>query len=189
MYEAVAAAFPGWLSRDEAAAAAGLSRGLAAFHLDRLAEAGLVEVTARRLSGRKGPGAGRPAKLYRRSADAVELSIPPRNYRLASELLVRAVETGGRQSALDEVAFAAGRQAAGGDLAATLAGLGYEPAESEGMIRLRNCPFHALAARHRDAVCGMNLALLSGLADGTGYRAELRPEPDHCCVVLEPEGG
>lgn len=188
VYDAVVAAYPEWVSREDAAAAAGLSRGLAAFHLDRLAEAGLLEVSSRRLSGRAGPGAGRPAKLYRRSRDAVEVSIPPRNYELASELLVRALEVAGQHTALRDVAFAAGRSAAFSDPATALERLGYEPAVEADVIRLRNCPFHALAERHREAVCGMNLALLAGLVEGTGYRAELMPAPDFCCVVLARGG-
>ena len=37
---------------------------------------------------------------------------------------------------------------------------GYEPATdpATGSVRLRNCPYHDLAQRHRDVTCGMNLA-------------------------------
>jgi predicted ArsR family transcriptional regulator len=52
---------------------------------------------------------------------------------------------------------------------------------------LRNCPFRRLAARHRDIVCGMNLALIEGLATGLraeGMRPELDPRPGQCCVVI-----
>src|SRR5580700_11137964 len=84
---------PHGVSRSEAAAAAGIQRTLAAFHLDRLAEAGLVDVTFRRLAGQAGPGAGRPAKLYRRAAAEHEVSVPPRDYRGAAELLVEDADT------------------------------------------------------------------------------------------------
>src|ERR671939_1756313 len=80
------------VSRDEAAQALGLSRRATAFHLDRLAEAGLLAVEFRRLTGRTGPGAGRPAKLYRRADDEVSVSVPERHYDLAGELLAGAVE-------------------------------------------------------------------------------------------------
>src|SRR4029079_17932770 len=70
------------VSRDEAARGAGISRALAAFHLDRLVEAGLLAVEYRRLSGRTGPGAGRPAKLYRRAPGEISVSVPDRHYEL-----------------------------------------------------------------------------------------------------------
>ncbi|MDQ3641298.1 MAG: helix-turn-helix domain-containing protein, partial [Actinomycetota bacterium] len=54
------------VGRDEAAAGVGISRSTAAFHLDRLVDDGLLDAEFRRLTGRRGPGAGRPAKLYRR---------------------------------------------------------------------------------------------------------------------------
>src|SRR5215470_13271573 len=66
----------GEVGRDEAATALGISRALAAFHLDKLVEAGLLETSFRRLSGLKGPGAGRPSKLYRRSSVRIEVSLP-----------------------------------------------------------------------------------------------------------------
>jgi len=81
--------------RDATAGAVGISRGLAAFHLDRLAEAGLLEVQYRRRSGRAGPGAGRPAKFYRRAADGVELSLPPRRYEAAARLMAQAIARAG----------------------------------------------------------------------------------------------
>src|SRR5918912_3359181 len=80
------------VSRDEAAQALGLSRRATAFHLDRLAEKGLLAVEFRRLTGRTGPGAGRPSKLYRRPADDVSVSVPERHYDLAGDLLAAAVE-------------------------------------------------------------------------------------------------
>lgn len=51
------------MSRAEAADAVGVARTLAAFHLGKLVDAGLLEVAHRRLTGRSGPGAGRPAKV------------------------------------------------------------------------------------------------------------------------------
>src|ERR687886_812552 len=90
LYEYVASANRE-VSRNEAAEAVGLQRTLAAFHLDRLAGAGLLEVTYRRLTGRTGPGAGRPAKLYTRASAEYAVSLPPRQYDLAAELLAEAV--------------------------------------------------------------------------------------------------
>src|SRR5581483_11937951 len=68
------------VGRDEAAAAAGIGRTLAAYHLDRMVEDGLLEVSFARRTGRRGPGAGRPAKLYRRASREFSISLPPRDY-------------------------------------------------------------------------------------------------------------
>ncbi|MCA1692322.1 MAG: transcriptional regulator [Actinobacteria bacterium] len=197
---------PAEVSRDEAAGAVGVQRSLAAFHLDKLVEAGLLEVTYRRLTGRTGPGAGRPAKLYRRSSREHSVSLPPRQYDLAAELLAEAVEEAGdrpvRESLVD-VASRFGRRL-GKELRATLSArtsrerrliaiaqvlerYGYEPRREGRAVRLGNCPFHALSERHRDLVCGMNLSLLEGVVDGMeGADLEARrdPRPGECCVTV-----
>src|SRR5512139_1666519 len=79
------------VGRDDAVTALGISRELAAFHLDRLVEAGLLETEYRRRSGRTGPGAGRPAKLYRRAGHEIEVSLPPRRYDRAAALMATAL--------------------------------------------------------------------------------------------------
>lgn len=203
-----AAAQPEAVSREQAAAACGVPLHTAKFHLDRLAEQGLLAVEHRRVSGRSGPGAGRPAKLYRRSSDEISVSLPDRSYDLAAELLARAVEHAGATGvpvgeALDAVASDHGRAAAleaaseaasdGGGaeddpdelalVAAVLARHGYEPflqAQADGPeLCLRNCPFDQLARHHTELVCGMNLALVDGLLDGLGCEnAEARLHPD-----------
>src|SRR3954447_7037715 len=86
------AAGEGPVSRDEAAAALGLSRRITAFHLDRLAEKGILTVEYRRLTGRTGPGSGRPSKLYRRAPEDLEVSVPERHYDVAGEIMAAAVE-------------------------------------------------------------------------------------------------
>jgi predicted ArsR family transcriptional regulator len=193
--------------RDEAAAAAGLSRTLAAYHLDRMVDEGLLEVSFARRTGRTGPGAGRPAKLYRRAAREFNISLPPRDYELAARIFADAVDkepTGRAWAALRESAQAFGcevaaevdRRAAGRSearrvrvLEEVLAERGYEPFHDEnGVIRLRNCPFDRLADAHRQTICGMNLALLEQVAaspKGT-LKAVLDPNPGLCCVALVP---
>jgi predicted ArsR family transcriptional regulator len=190
------------MGRDEAAAAAGVSRALAAYHLDKLADAGLLDVRFERRSGRSGPGAGRTAKLYRRSPRPLEVALPARNYRLIAELLaeaVRADPSGAASAALERAARAVGaenavhadedhsrpRDAAG--VHAVLARHGYEPYDDEGVTRLRNCPFERLAQTHRELVCRANLAFVEGLIQGRrarGLRAVLDPRPGRCCVAL-----
>jgi predicted ArsR family transcriptional regulator len=182
------------VSREEAAAAAGITRTLAAYHLDKLAEAGLLATTYRRAAGRAGPGAGRPAKLYQQAEQELAVSVPPRSYDLLARLLAEAAEsdtTGRVRSTLNGVARSVGRQAgteAGGDLAAALRGCGYQPhATPDGGIELRNCPFHRLAQEHQDLVCGLNLCLIEGVISGSARpraHAVLSPAPGRCCVVV-----
>lgn len=199
---------PGDVSRDEAAAALGIQRALAAFHLDKLVDAGLLEATFRRLTGRTGPGAGRPAKLYRRSSSDHAVTLPPRTYDLAAELLAQAVEESGdgpARHSVTEVSRRFGRQLGSqvrsglggrpsrerriGALAESLDRYGYEPRRTGRMLRLGNCPFHALSESHRELVCGMNLSLLEGVVDGMGatdLEARLDPQPGECCVTVVP---
>lgn len=182
------------VSREEAAEAAGITRTLAAYHLDKLAGAGLLATTYRRPAGRAGPGAGRPAKLYQQAEQELAVSVPPREYELLARLLAEAAEsdtTGRVRSTLNGVARSVGRRAgteAGGDLATALRGCGYQPhATLDGGIELRNCPFHRLAQDHRDLVCGLNLSLIEGVISGSAWpraRAVLSPTPGRCCVVV-----
>lgn len=185
------------VGREEAAKAAGLSRTLAAYHLDRLADAGLLTTSYARTGGRSGPGAGRPAKHYRRADQEVSVSVPPRSYRLLADLLAGAATTdpsGEVRAALLHAATEQGRAGAsdGADLLASLREHGYEPVETaDGDVVLRNCPFHHIARRHPELVCGLNEALLRGCLAGCGTdpdRAELAPEPGRCCVVIHPLG-
>jgi predicted ArsR family transcriptional regulator len=237
---------PGPVGRDEAAAAAGVGRALAVYHLDKLVESGLLAATYQRPAGRSGPGAGRPAKLYARADREFTVTVPPRSYELAARLLVQAVEaddSGRSRAALGQAARRLGAELGGGYRAEAGAGLpggdaqrppaggtrsapadgtwsapadgtwsapdggmrsvaacevesalarqGYEPCrDGDGNIRLRNCPFHQLAERHREVVCGMNLTLVEGLVDGLGadgWQPVLDPRPGYCCVALGSE--
>lgn len=180
------------VGRVEAAGAVGVGKTLAAFHLDRLADVGLLDVVFRRPAGRAGPGAGRPAKLYRRSAADHAVSLPPRDYGTAATLLAEVVEALGAEAGLEEAARrrgrAAGAAAGGGDgVEEVLARQGYVPYREGGAIRLRNCPFDALARDFPPLTCGMNLALLEGLLEGMGetdLAARLRSRPGECCVEI-----
>jgi predicted ArsR family transcriptional regulator len=185
------------VGRNEVAEALGIGRTLAAFHLDRLAEAGLLDVSYARRSGRTGPGAGRPAKLYRRSVAEHEVTLPPRRYQAAAELLAEAVERSGADDLLFAAARRQGRSVAGtaggqADLIQVLAEQGYEPERRDDSIALRNCPFHALARDFPPLVCGMNLALLEGLVEGLAEGRDrapdvprLAPAGEGCCVVID----
>ncbi|MFD7319739.1 helix-turn-helix transcriptional regulator [Streptomyces sp. NPDC059875] len=185
------------VSRDEAAAAMGLARKTAAFHLDRLADESLLDVVYERRSGRTGPGAGRPAKLYRRSTKQVAVSFPDRRYELAGRLLAQAVEESDAtgepvRTALHRKAEELGTQLGEQnrtDVFELLERYGFEPRHEDDAIVLGNCPFHALAKAHTQTVCGMNLHLLRGVLEGideTGIEACLAPGPGHCCVRLQP---
>ena len=179
----------GLVSRDEAAEALDISRQVAAYHLDRLADDGLVDVEFRRLTGRRGPGAGRPAKLYRRSERAHAVSVPPRRYELAARLLLEAVRAGHvDRETLAEVARRAGRDIGAAGLEQALADTGYEPAVEGDETRFRNCPFHVLRDQDTETTCGLNLALVEGMIEGAdeAVTAVLAPENGYCCVRLEP---
>ena len=190
---------PGPVSRDEAASAAGIGRALAVYHLDKLVESGLLTASYSRPPGRSGPGAGRPAKLYARSDREFAVTVPPREYELAARLLVQAVEADPSDRSRAALADAARRlgselgsayqpSAAERDVEGLLTQQGYEPCrDGDGVIRLRNCPFHQLAEQHRAVVCGMNLALVEGMCAGLGadgWHPSLDPRPGHCCVAI-----
>jgi predicted ArsR family transcriptional regulator len=185
------------VGRDEVASAIGIGRTLAAYHLDRLANEGLLSVAYARRSGRTGPGAGRPAKLYERSERELAVSIPPRDYGLAARLLAHAAardDQGATRRALREAADSLGREIAAAtpappNLERLLRERGYEPYEDEaGVMRLRNCPFHAVAQSHPDVVCDMNLSLLRAVVAGldADVQAVLEPGPGRCCVAIRP---
>jgi predicted ArsR family transcriptional regulator len=193
------------VSRDQAAAALGIGRPLAAHHLDRLVEAGLLTAEYRRTSGRSGPGAGRPSKLYRRTVSReLRASLPQRRYEVAAELMATALERPSHGlETLEQVAHRYGttlgaeaRRRAGARAGrarrreavfSVLTDAGYLPAIRDGEVRLLNCPFHDLAQRHRLVTCDMNLAMLRGVLDGAGLPeadARLDPQPGTCCVTI-----
>jgi predicted ArsR family transcriptional regulator len=201
---------PDPVGRTQAADAVGVAHHAAKFHLDKLEADGLLDVEYSRPPGRRGPGAGRPAKRYRRSSKEVAVSLPERRYGLAGRVMAEAIATAAKSDvaithALRDAAAAAGRalgeqarEQAGNRAgrAATvrvigdvLAECGYEPRLDGGAIILANCPFHTLAENYTELVCGMNLDLLDGLVkacDRSGLRAEFNPEPGRCCVTLGP---
>ncbi len=188
------------VGREQAATALGIAMHNAVFHLDRLVAQGLLEVEYRRLSGKTGPGAGRPSKLYRRAADEFSVSLPPRRYDLVGDILAAAVARAEDGVPLDqavrECARHEGLSAAqardldqGGaleNLAKILGDQGFEPQVQDDEMLLANCPFHALAQKHTELVCGLNQAYVQGAADGlaTDLAASLEPEPGRCCVRI-----
>lgn len=186
------------IGRDTIAAEFGLPRSTAAFQLDRLVEQGLLEVEYRKLTGRTGPGSGRPAKLYRRAQSEVSVSFPERHYDLAAHLLATAVDRAANDdvpvhTALAEAARTTGATwgAAAQDLRDVLQDNGFEPfVQDDGTIALANCPFHQLVSDHTDTVCSMNLHLLRGAACACGTdpdALQLDPAPGRCCVTYKPD--
>jgi predicted ArsR family transcriptional regulator len=200
LYDVVAAADAA-LSREQAALEAGVAVHTAKFHLDRLVDEGLLEVEYRRLTGRTGPGSGRPAKLYRRSDRELAVSLPARQYDLLSRILAAAVATAtvsgepvaavAASVARDEGTRFAERHPSRSRselrrLAGALAAGGYEPRVADGTLELRNCPFHRVAREQTDLVCGLNLEYVDGVREGLGCRrveTALTPNPGHCCVT------
>jgi predicted ArsR family transcriptional regulator len=184
------------VGREEAAEGTGMSRGLAAFHLDKLVDAGLL--TARYETPPDQPrGRGRTPKLYEAVGDGVAVTIPERRYDLIAEILAEAVATdpGHADDAAMRGAHRRGREI-GSDLRAgcpavgdALERLGFEPDADGERVRLHNCPFHALASRHTDLICGLNERFITGLIEGldaTGVEARLAPRPVASCVEQAP---
>ncbi|MGC4109965.1 MAG: helix-turn-helix domain-containing protein [Nocardioides sp.] len=204
LYDAVSARDDG-VGREEAARLAEVPIHTARFHLDKLVEEGLLDVDRRRLSGRTGPGAGRPAKVYRRSRGEVAVSLPERGYDLVGRVLAAAVQrsldgaplsqTLAEEARLagqrDGTAYAVEHGATGSELdrsAGALTGRGFEPMPDERGLVLRNCPFDALAREHTTLVCGVNHDYVGGVLDGLGctrVSSRLDPGPDRCCVRVE----
>jgi predicted ArsR family transcriptional regulator len=194
--------------REEAAEAVGITRALAAFHLDRLVEDELLVAGYRRLTGRSGPGAGRPAKIYRRSTRQLAVSLPQRNYELLARLLAQAMMGGEGASSSAALADAAhelgtnlgiqarrqagpraGRDRLLAEAAAVLNDCGFEAAREDACLCLRNCPFSPLSGQFTEVVCAMNLSLMQGVISGLrvkGMEAALAPSPERCCVVFQP---
>lgn len=195
------------VGRDAAADAMGIPRHQAKFHLDRLEAEGLLEVEYARLTARTGPGAGRPAKLYRRAATEIAVSLPQREYERAALLLADAITEAARANVpvLDAVRRSATAHGASMGQASApdrrprtwdealavasraLARHGYEPRRDGDRVILANCPFHTLAQTHRDLVCAMNHALLTALTDAVApdhIGLRLEPGENRCCVVL-----
>ena len=204
LYEYVASR-PDAVGREEAAQAAGVPLHSARFHLDKLVDEHLLEVEERRLSGRSGPGAGRPAKVYRRVADEVAVSLPERSYDLVGSVLAAAVERSlqgaSLAQSLTEEAHEHGRRIGvaydgeGDELdrtAGVLEDEGFEPAREGSEVSLRNCPFDKLARDHTTLVCGVNLDFVGGVIEGldcTSVAARLDPAPERCCVRVAQASG
>ncbi|WP_312871805.1 helix-turn-helix transcriptional regulator [Amycolatopsis acididurans] len=194
------------VTRDEAADAAGISRKLAAFHLDKLVDAGLLR--SRFESGRR--VVGRKPKVYEPVENAIQVSIPPRNYKLLADILVEALlaanadvdardatmrvshERGVSLGTTERERRRPGRL--GPERALTLTEEildqhGFEPVRpARDCLRLGNCPFHPIAAREPEFVCGLNLAFVNGLTEGLQVErtldAVLSPAAGECCVEL-----
>jgi predicted ArsR family transcriptional regulator len=204
LYEYVAGQ-PDWVGREEAANGAGVPLHSARFHLDKLVDEGLLEVEHRRLTGRSGPGAGRPAKVYRRTPTEIAVSVPERSYALVGAVLAAAVDQSLQGAplveTLREVARARGRAvgcayaATGDELDRTAGALddqGFEPCREGDEVSLRNCPFDTLARAHTSLVCGVNLDFVGGVIEGLecqSVEARLEPRPEHCCVRVAQASG
>lgn len=202
------------VSRDEAADQVGISRKLAAFHLDKLVERGLLVAHYARLPGRGGAGAGRSSKLYEPSDLEVAVSIPERRYDIVGEILVETLSHQGEgerpREVAKRVAFEKGRELGeevkarmrlrppGSERALavaeeTLSEVGFEPYRNDDhSVSLRNCPFHELSRKAPELVCGLNREFIDGMLRGLGnesVEASLEPKPGECCVKLRAGGG
>jgi predicted ArsR family transcriptional regulator len=196
-------------TREEVAEQTGISRRLAAFHLEKLLEEGFLRSHYARPPGRSGPGAGRTAKYYEPSEVELSVSIPDRHYDFAGSLLVDAINNAtAKETAQDaalRVSAEKGRELGerarreqrlgrpGPERTMSVAhemleGHGYEPyRDGRSTIALRNCPFHVLAQQAPDLVCSMNRSFIDGMLRGLGnssVEAVLECKAGDCCVTL-----
>src|SRR3954469_8128092 len=183
------------VSRAQVAESVDITTRLAAFHLDRLVQEGLLVAHYARPAGRPGgPGAGGPPKWDTPTADGVEVTVPPRRNDIAARILLRAFSSQA-QGAGDAVVAAA--RSIGAELASayeTAAGfeefltdLGYEPAPGAGGgLDLVNCPFQELVNEDRQGICSMNHAMLDAAATRTRAARVVTFEAREglCCVRL-----
>jgi len=194
------------INRVDVAKEFGVSSKLAAFHLDKLADEGLLDFHYARPPGRSGPGAGRPAKVYKASDAEIELSLPERRYDMLGTLLVDTVNAEGESTTerARSVAYEAGltlgkkvreerrlrppgAERAMAVAAEVLGDYGFEPLRTDSEVSLRNCPFHALAQHAPTLVCTMNQGFVDGLMRGLGnetVKVHLQPTEGQCCVRL-----
>jgi predicted ArsR family transcriptional regulator len=193
------------VSRDQAAQAVGIARHKAKFHLDRLEAEGLLDADYVRLTGRSGPGAGRPAKRYRRGTKEFAVTLPARDYELTARIMADAIAESARThtpilNVVDDTAAVYGSAIAAtardhGSSVDTaleivlriLTEHGYEPRRTGSMVVLANCPFQALAADHTDLICRLNHSLLAGFADSIAadlLETRLERGESRCCVIV-----
>jgi predicted ArsR family transcriptional regulator len=179
---------------------------VARHHLDRLVADGYLRVTRRRVDGRTGPGAGRPAKHYEPTSKPVSVQFPVRRHDLLAELLLRVVERVAPDRAADiaeevgleygrelatEIGFPddAGYDAAARAVATALMGVGFEVEAQPGGHRLvtRFCPFGETATNHPDVVCRLDQGLVRGLLESArnGNVAVVTPHTsaDEVCIT------
>ncbi len=189
------------VSREEAADAVAVSRTLTAFHLDKLVDVGLLRARYEMPTGKR-RGRGRTPKVYEVTSDGLSLTVPPRHYELAGQILADAIaeSAGDAPAAVRRLAFQRGQQIGESIRApqeqtvgltqacAALGELGFEPRSGQEVL-LGNCPFHALAQRQQELICGLNQAFVSGVLAGLGahtLRADLVPREGACCVTVTP---
>ena len=204
------AAQPGPVTREQAAAAVGISRKLAAFHLDKLVSAGLLETATPDPASRR-PGPGRAPKAYQPAVTEVAVSIPERRYDALGEVLAQAIVADGPASSARHTAHQLARDRGqalgervrgerrlgrlGPERALTVVNellgvCGYAPTRTATPLQLvlRNCPFRQLARRAPELVCGLNQDFLAGLLAGlraSRIEAVLQPDPTRCCVLVQ----
>lgn len=190
------------VTRESAGNAVGISRKLAAFHLDRLVAAGLLEAVVEPVHR-----VGRAPKVYRIARGGVAASVPQREHGMLAEILLEAVldERDGERAVDSATRVARGRGVSVGleqkrpgrlgaeraltAIADTLGHHGYQPLRDHDLVRLRNCPFHPMAAAEPVLVCGLNHAFIRGVIEGLGappsVQAVLAPGEDGCCVRIQ----
>jgi predicted ArsR family transcriptional regulator len=170
------------IDADQLAAAHEIHRNVARSRLERLVTARLLTASFERRTGRTGPGAGRPAKVYAVSPELGAIEFPARRYESLLGLLVAGLPIEGRADKLREIGIEFGRElartarlrpaktlAAGFDrMCAAVRSLGYQAAVTEvtengAVIATPTCPLRPLVRAHPETA-EIDRGMWAGLA-------------------------
>jgi predicted ArsR family transcriptional regulator len=190
------------LSAQDLADALGLHANTVRLHLERLREAGVVDVEA----VHRGT-VGRPQHYYSLAPGAPGLGFdPPAHALLAGLLAAMAERIGADSTDAEQTGHAwgveAGRRTPGrsclDSLAAELARLGFQPAADEDVdengqarIDFLHCPFRELAEAYPELVCNLHRGLCEGVVDQAGsgsvvgFSTLYEPDPCHVTVSVQ----
>jgi predicted ArsR family transcriptional regulator len=190
----------GSVTADEVSARFRIHRSVARGRLERLVEAGLLASDFERRTGRSGPGAGRPAKVYSVPPEMSALEFPQRHYAELVGHLLDALPAEDRAPALEQVgkSFAAdlvstaglaptrGTRSSARRACAALGGLGFQAAVVEAspdrvVIETPTCPLRPLVVENPEAAA-IDRGMWAGLV--TSYLPRSRP----CSVACHTEG-
>jgi predicted ArsR family transcriptional regulator len=190
------------VTADDAAAALDVHRSVARGRLERLVQAGVLQTSFARRSGRTGPGAGRPAKLYFAAPEAEALEFPPRHLPALMARLLDEVPADDRERALGAAGRHFGRDLANAadlrprtrvtdgleHVCAAVRSLGFQAAldrvdSDTAVITTPTCPLRPLVMERPEAAL-IDRGMWAGLVERgiRGVQAESVECETHACL-------